>query len=244
MRRVVLRAWPERAPQAVVLIDVAGHEITSFMGDEISEVRRALRDYDHVAAVDVRALLRRLEFEPGERRLGELGPPQKTRQLDRRGRTLRITTRLLVQGSCGIGRPFGEDDVLRRYLRSGENMKLRRRLEADAKALFALYRYGRLHGAVRLRWGFLDEWIPAPWVHPDEPTLRDLMAQAQADGVPLEVVVGNAPSWAEPWGRARRAVVCTDDHAWRSWLVDENGDVLDAGDIQLARLAPRRAFAP
>jgi hypothetical protein len=45
---------------------------------------------------------------------------------------------------------------------------LHRRLEADAKALLALYQYGRLHGAVRLRWGFLDEMIPAPWVHRDE----------------------------------------------------------------------------
>ena len=54
----------------------------------------------------VRALLRALEFEPGERRLAELGPPQKTMQIDRRGRTLRITTSLLIQGSCGISRPF------------------------------------------------------------------------------------------------------------------------------------------
>ena len=55
---------------------------------------------------------------------------------------------------------------------------LRRRLEADAKALFALYQYGSLHGAVRLRWGFLDEMIPAPWVHRDERTLYDLVKRA------------------------------------------------------------------
>ena len=57
-------------------------------------------------------------------------------------------------------------------------MKLRRRLEADAKSLLALNQYGRLHGAVRLRWGFLDEMLPAPWVHRDEPMLHDLMKQA------------------------------------------------------------------
>ena len=53
--------------------------------------------------------------------------------------------------------------MLRDYLRDGANTKLRRRLEADAKSLFALYQYGRLHGGVRLRWSFLDEMLPGPW---------------------------------------------------------------------------------
>lgn len=55
---------------------------------------------------------------------------------------------------------------------------VRTRLEADAKSLFALYEYGRLHVAVRLRWGFLDEMLAAPWVHRDEPTLYKLKKQA------------------------------------------------------------------
>ena len=54
----------------------------------------------------------------------------------------------------------------------------------DAKSLFALYEYGRLHGAVRLRWGFLDEMIPAAWVHRDEPTLDNLMERAHELRVP------------------------------------------------------------
>lgn len=70
---------------------------------------------------------------------------------------LKITTSLLVRGSCGISRPFGDEKVLHTYLRDGKSTKRRRRLEADAKSLVALYQYGRLHGAVRLRWGFLDE---------------------------------------------------------------------------------------
>lgn len=64
------------------------------------------------------ALLRSLDFKPGERRLAELGAPQKTRQLNRRGRTLRITTGLLVQGSCGISRSFGDEKVLHGYTTS------------------------------------------------------------------------------------------------------------------------------
>jgi hypothetical protein len=43
------------------------------------------------------------------------------------------------------------------YLQMGQRGKLRDRLEADAKSLYALFNYGRIHGAVRLQWGFLDE---------------------------------------------------------------------------------------
>jgi hypothetical protein len=194
IRRVLIHAFPANEPDAIALVDVGRHEISTFMGDEIDKAKEMLLDYDIIAAVDVRALLRSLAFEPGERRLAELGPPQKTKQLNKRGRTLKITTSLLVQGSCGISRPFGNEKVLRRYLRDGEDTRLRRRIEADAKSLFALYQYGRLHGAVRLRWGFLDEMIHAPWVHRDEPRLYDLMTRVHELQVPLEVdpVAGRA----------------------------------------------------
>ena len=75
-----------------------------------------LAAYDIIAAIDVRTLLRTLRFEPGDRRLGELGPPQKTRTINRSGRALKITTSLLVQGSCGICRPFADARKMRAYL--------------------------------------------------------------------------------------------------------------------------------
>ncbi|MGH7613472.1 MAG: hypothetical protein ACREMW_05420, partial [Gemmatimonadales bacterium] len=237
MRRVLIHAFPAQQPEAVVLVDVDRREITTFMGEEIPAAGATLAGCDIIAAVGVRALLRALEFEPGERRLAELGPPQKTTQLNKRGRTLQITTSLLVQGSCGISRPFADETVLRRYLRDGDDAKLRRRLEADAKSLFALYQYGRLHGALRLRWGFLDERLPVPWVHRDEHTLYDLITRAHESGVPLDVVIGRAPGWADPWSRAQRAYVRKQEQGWRSWLVDEQGYGIDAADIQLARLA-------
>jgi hypothetical protein len=236
MRRVVVHAFPAKAPEALALVDVTQHEVTTFVGDEIRIATRKLGEYEIIAAVDVRGLLRALHFEPGERRLGELGPPQKTRTLNKRGRTLKITTTLLVQGSCGISRPFGDEQKLHEYLREGKLTKLRRRLEADAKSLFALYQYGRLHGTVRLRWGFLDERIPAPWVHRDEPKLYDLMERAYDRGVPLEVVVGSAPGWADPWSRARRAHVQKEKQGWPSWLVDDEGYPIDKDEVQLARL--------
>ena len=126
-------------------------------------MRERLAEYDLIAALEVRPLLRALAFEPGPRPLADLGPPQKSKTLNQAGRTLTITTPLLVWGSCGIGRPFGDEKRLQSYLVAGKTTKLYRRLEADAKALAAYYAYGRLQHAVRLRWGFLDEMIPAPW---------------------------------------------------------------------------------
>jgi hypothetical protein len=237
MDRVLVHAFPRREPAAIVLIDVHRREISTFLGDE-PDARAAARlhQYEMIASVDVRPLLRRLGFDPGQRRLAELAPPQKSKTLDRRGRILRITNELLVRGSCGLSRPFGDEKVLRRYLRDGDHTRLRRRLEADAKSLFALYQYGRLHGAVRLRWGFLDEMIAAPWVHRDEPVLGHLMKRASELGQPLEIVAGTAPGWADPWSRAVVAFVQNDARGWHQWLVDDSGAFVDTRDVQLARL--------
>jgi hypothetical protein len=236
LSRALLVAFPPPRPQAVALLDVGEHELTTFVGDELSSLPSRLAEFDILGAVDVRGLLRALGFEPGERRLAELGPPQKTKKLNQRGRTLKITTALLVQGSCGISKPFGDDKKLAEYLAKGDETKLRRRLEADVKSLYALYEYGRLHGAVRLRWGFLDERIPAPWVHRDEPMLYDLKRSALAMNVPLEVVVGSAPGWGEPWSRVLLAHVEQDANGWRTRLVGEDGFPIDEDEVQRARL--------
>jgi hypothetical protein len=239
LSRALLVTFPLTSPRAAVLLDVGEHAITAFVDDTLDDLRTRLLTYDIIGALQVRARLRALGVDPGERRLAELEPPQKTRQLNRRGRTLKITTTLLVQGSCGISTPFGEDDQLAAYLATGAVGKLFRRLEADAKSLHALYEYGRLHGAVRLRWGFLDERIPVPWVDRDEPTLRDLETSALAMDVPLEVVVGSAPGWSEPWSRARLARVARDANGWRHWLVGDDGAVVAEADVQRARLSVR-----
>jgi hypothetical protein len=236
LRRVIVHAWPASQPEAIVLLDVGKRTIHTFVGKELDAVPQRLDAYDVVAAVDVRALLRAIDYQPGPRRLHDLGPPQKTKQLNRRGRTLRITPELLIQGSCGISRPFGVPGKLRSYLRERDDTRLRRRLEADAKSLYALYQYGRLHGSVRLRWGFLDERLSAPWVHRDEPMLYTLMRQALDLGLPLEVVTGSAPGWADPWSRARRCTVHKESGGWWTYLVGEDGGLIDAADVQLARI--------
>jgi hypothetical protein len=236
LSRALLVAFPPARPEAVALLDVGEHQLATFVRDELAALPSRLAAYDVLGAVDVRGLLRALGFDPGERRLAELGPPQKTMKINQRGRTLKITTALLVQGSCGIARPFGDEERLAGYLARNELTKLRRRLEADVKALYALYEYGRVHGVVRVRWGFLDERIPAPWLHRDEPTLHDLKRSALAMGVPLEVVIGSAPGWEEPWSRVRLARVEQDTSGWRTWLLDEDGFPIDEAEVQRARL--------
>jgi hypothetical protein len=237
MRRVIVYAFPPNNPEAVTLLDAGRREIATFIGEEIREAKERLAGYDMIAAIDVRPLLRALQFDPGERRLADLGPPQKTKQINRRGRTLKITTGLLVQGSCGISRPFAAEEILRQYLRERDYAKLRRRIEADVKSLFALYQYGCLHGTVRLRWGFLDERLPAPWVHSDEPVLYTLMRRAHDLGAPLEIVAGSAPGWADPWSRVQRVYVQQGEAGWPLWLVDGGGYAINKEDVQLARLA-------
>lgn len=78
--------------------------------------------------------------------------------------------------------------------------------------------------------------LPAPWVHRDEPTLHQLMKEAYTRDVSLEVVVGSAPGWADPWSRVRKAQVATDAWDWPSRLVDEQGYEIPRAEVQQARL--------
>jgi hypothetical protein len=226
----------------VTLVDVAAHELTTLLGDEIETVPARLEAYDVIAAVNVRPLLRALRFDPQGRRLRELGPPQKTIRLNRDGRTVTITTELLIRSSCGFARPFSDPARLRRYLSEGRTTRLRRRLEADAKAWHAYEQYASLHGSVRLRWGFLETMIRVPWHDWDLPTFRTMTREALDREGELEVVSGTAPGWEEPWARAHRCDVVEDGRALR--LIDRNGFELDPWDVQLARHVEDRIATP
>lgn len=240
MRRVIVHAFPAQSPEAVVLLDVGNRSLVTLTGDELADLHLRLRPFDAIAAVDVRAALRALGIDPGGRRLHELGPPQKTTLLNDRGKKLKITLPLLITGSCRISRPLGDPEALRGYLRRGQSTRLRRRLEADAKSLHALYSYGRLHGAVRLTWGYLDRWLPVPWVHADEPRLYHLKERARRENLQVAAVIGSAPAWKEPWRRVRLfRVVRQPGDTWDS-LVGADGRAVDDAEVQAARLVGSR----
>jgi hypothetical protein len=81
MRRVLLHPFPATRPRALALVDVGRREVSTFLDDDMTVAIARLAEYEIVGAVNVRALLRSLAVDPGDRRLAELGPPQKTRQL-------------------------------------------------------------------------------------------------------------------------------------------------------------------
>ena len=236
LRRVIVHAFPARGPRVVVLLDVELRELTTLFDDKLASIDERLRAYDMLCGVDIRATLRELAIDASELRLAELGPPQKSMKLNKSGRTLKITTAMLIQGSCGISRPLGDAGKLRDYLANGQLTQLQRRLEADAKAIYALYQYGRLQGCVRLRWGFIDEVLPAPWCHRDEPVLYHLLREAHALSMGIVAVVGSAPGWEDPWSRARRLDVVQGARDYDLLLRDEHGAFVEDRDVQLAKL--------
>lgn len=238
LRRALLYGFPGRQGllEAAVLIDLATREITTCVGEDIGQLPPLLEPYDLLIGEEIRPLLRRLDFDPETRRLIDLQPPQKSMAINRRGRTLEITNELLVRSSCRISRPFGDANQMSQYVARGQMTKLRRRLEADAKSLFALYQYGFLHGRVRIRWGFLDERIPAPWRYEGETGLFELEQAAHEGGRPLEAVLGTAPGWADPWSRVRVLRVIRHPDQFFYTILDEDGLPVDEQEIQLARL--------
>ena len=98
-----------------MLLDVERRDIQSFLVHEIEDARERIGSFDIVGAVDVRPMLRSLGVDAGDRRLAELGPPQKTKTLNGGGWTLKITEAMLIQGPCGIARPFGDGEKLETY---------------------------------------------------------------------------------------------------------------------------------
>jgi len=182
------------------------------------------------------APLHALRLDPDRWRLVDLKPPQKSRRLNRRGRTLEITPELLISSTTLISRPLGDPARLAQYLAEGETVKLTRRLESDVKALHAFYQYGLLHHCVRLRWGFLDEVLSVDWALPGEPSLHETLGQARNAGAHVDLVIGSAPGWADPWSRARRGAVL-EVESWQA-TVRQGDEVwrLDLLDIQAVRV--------
>ncbi|MBI2828319.1 MAG: hypothetical protein HYX77_03470 [Acidobacteria bacterium] len=238
LRRAVIRAVPEtEAPGAIALVAIGTRSIRTFVGGELAGVVDVLAEFDVLIGLHVRETLHGVGVDPDRWRLVDLKPPQKSRRLNRRGRTLQISPELLISSTTGISRPLGDPAKVARYLAEADTRKLTRRLESDVKALWAFYHYGVLHHCVRLRWGFRDEMFPVDWALPGEPSLYETLQGAQEAGVPVDLVVGSAPGWADPWSRARRGSVLKvepwqvtvrlDDEVWR----------FDRRDIQAVRLA-------
>jgi hypothetical protein len=190
-----------------------------------------------LAGLYLRETLHGLRLDPDRWRLVDLKPPQKSRRINRSGRMLNITPELLISSTTGISRPLGDPAKVAQYLAEGASGKLTRRLESDVKALYAFYHYGVLHNCVRLRWGFLDEMCPVDWTLPGEPHLHEVLRRAKEACTPVDLIIGSAPGWADPWSRARRGFV-VEVEPWQV-TVRLDGEVwrFDRRDIQAVRVA-------
>ncbi len=236
LRRAILHLAPSGLEPAVgVVLDVEARTFTTFLAGQRPDAR-CFAGFDVLIGVDIRNALLALGVDPTPFRLVDLGPPQKTKTLNKAGRKLLITTELLMKGSVGLS--LGDPARLARYIQEGDDRHLAARLQADAKALHAYYNYGRLHGYVRLRWGFIDESISAGWALPGEDSLHNILGQAEKEGRCVEVVVGSAPGWEDPWSRLQVGVVSRSGQ-WGPYSVQVSGRIFSGEDIQAARLGGR-----
>lgn len=215
LRRVIVHA----APASVALVDVGERSLAIVSGGELPGLAARLEQYDMICGVDIRTTLRALGVDPGKRRLGEMGPAQKTVTWTG-GRIVKITTQMLIEGSCGI---------------RASRKRPEKTVVEDAKALLAFYEYGMLHGQVRLRLRGYQQMFPAPWQYRDEPTLYAMKQEAVEHDVGIVAVVGHAPPWDDPWeGAVRLEVVPIGPYD--VVLVDDYGRVIEDTDLQRARL--------
>jgi hypothetical protein len=208
LRRAVVRVLPSaEEPEAAALLDVGQRSIRTFFDRELTTLKGELERFDVIAGLHIRDTLLALGVDADRFRLVDLKPPRKSMRLNRVGRTLQITPEILISGTTGISRPFGEPEKVARDLFERNHPKLARRLVSDVKALYAFYQYGVLHGAVRLHWGFVDESLATDWALPGEAGLYSQLKSAIESGAAVDLVVGSAPSWTDPWSRTRRVRV-------------------------------------
>lgn len=237
LRRAVLRCLTVGGtPAALTLLDCGQRTLRTFAREQLGAAIAALDDYDVLAGLSIRDDLFRLGLDPDRWRLADLSPPQKTKRLNRRGRSLALTAELLIAKTTGISRSLGDPRRLAGYAAAGDWTRLRRRLEGDAKALYAFYRYGCLHGCVRLRWGFLDEVLGIGWAHPGDETVHEVLRAAGESDLPVDVVLHTSPGWQEPWARALRVTVDQLDHYQAILRSPGEVRIVDLLDVQAARL--------
>jgi len=243
LRRAIIRAAPDSGPpRALAVLDANARTIRTFAGDEeIAAAREHLKSFDLVAGLGPRDTLLDLGLDPDRWRRIDLSPPRKTRLLNRSGRKLAITPALVISGTTRISRPLGDDSRVAEYLLRGETTKLRRRLASDVKSLLALYTYGVLHGCVRLRWGFLDEFDAVEWAEKGDRSAYAMLEEAKRTGGFVDVVFDHAPGFENPWARALRCEVLDVDQGEVRLRAAGVSYAVSRREIQALRAAPLRA---
>ena len=240
LRRAVVYAFYERKILAAALLDCENRLISTYVGDDLMRLPKDLTGFDLLAGLCVREILHDYSLDPMKWRIIDLNPPQKTRKINKSGRLLHIDIEMLISSSVQISRPLGDPQKILSYIQNGDDTKLRRRLEASVKSLFAFYNYTRLHGVARLKWGFLDENLPSPsWRMPGDACLYSIAKEAQDANKFVDIVCSSAPGWSDPWSRSIQGRV-VDVNSWYL-ILDQNGlpVQIDRREIQAIRFSPQ-----
>ena len=106
------------------------------------------------------------------------------------------------------------------------------------KSLLAFYNHGLLHRRVRLRWGFLDEYLSVDWAEPGDLSLHSILEECRDIGTAADIVTGSAPGWKEPWSRAVRVNIVSFDYTTITVEGDDTWTIY-RDEVQAIRLAPQ-----
>jgi hypothetical protein len=243
LRRVILCLVPEAGDVAgLSILDPKTMTVRTLLLDEVETAPEVLESFDVAIGIDIRQSLKRLGVPIASYRTLELGPPRKTLKVNERGDRLRLTPELVIAGSTGRSRPLSDPAKLASDLAAGRLGRVRRALERDVVSLHALYEYARLHRYVRVRFGFLDERVPFYWSLPRESDfLYSILRRAERERTLVEIVLGKAPDWRDPWAASRRGYVS--ELRWESFCFREGPgiQICDCADVQAVRWAASEA---
>lgn len=187
---------------AVTILDAAERTTTTLVGEEeLGRLASFLGGYDVLVGLGLRdalVALERLNAQPA--RIVDLAATPRSRRIA--GRVVKLTTADWLQGSLGRTAALDDPERLAQDLARGDRARFAARLERDAKTLFAFYRYGVIHRAVRLRRGSLDAQAPVDWCEPGDGSLREYLDDLEKGGGPIEVLFPPAPPFEARWERA------------------------------------------
>ena len=221
---------------ALTLLDMDQRSIETSHSETVHAVASKLNQYSVLIGLNPRRVLDGLGIKDVlPWRLIDLAHHPRSKQINKSGRKLAITTEMLITSSTGISKPLGDPVKMHDYYCNGKHSALTKRLESDAKSLFAFYSYGSLHNSIRLRWGFLSEGYLAEWGVPGEPSLYDFLKQKMTTGEPIEFVRGSAPGWSDPWSRGKIGVVKAMKYHDVELLINDECVVVPREEFQAVR---------
>jgi hypothetical protein len=241
-RALVHVVMADDVPRAAAVIDVAARELRVFPEERLRELPDVLATVDFLAGLDLRPSLRRLGLDPDRWWLAELRPTRRTFRPAEGGPAVAVSLRTVVRATVGSRAVFAERGASPG--RTGEAPeRLAARVDAEARALFALYQYGALHGGVRVRRRHDDDLLPVSWSLPGDPDLRSTLRAANRHWSLIEAVVGRPPDLVDPWRTAETMTLLEMDGPVLLVKQDDRVRVLDPKDVHAIRLPDPAAAA-